>query len=142
MIRKNKALLWVAISTALFTLLFNNQWIGLNVLLFESIVFGILYFTKQINLKNRNTIYITSAYFLTAIAVVFVNSTLAIFINMLISFLAIGILVFPEAKSLTTTMQLSFYNIFTSQSRALYHISNFNKNNTKAAVNSDEYAFF
>lgn len=133
MIKKNKALLWVAISTIFFTLLFNNQWIGLNVLIFESLIFGILYFSKQINLKNKSIIFITLAYFLTALAVVFVNSTLAIFINMLICFIAIGILIFPEARSLTTTIQLSFYNIFTSQSNALYNISNINKDKKESS---------
>lgn len=105
----------VLFSTAFFTLLFNNQSLGLNILIFELFAFITLLATKQINLKNRNILWISVALLLTAFAVVFVNSILAILVNFLICFLFGGIVLYPNAKSLINSGVLSFLNFFNSQ---------------------------
>ncbi|OYU80681.1 MAG: hypothetical protein CFE23_08135 [Flavobacterium sp. BFFFF1] len=109
----NGALLFAVV----FTLLFHNQYLGLNLLVIESAALLWLAFTKQIDFRNRNHLIFGSGFFITALAVVFVFSDYAVVMNALSLFVFTGILIYPNAKSLITSAKLSFFNIFYAQIR-------------------------
>ncbi|AWI26255.1 DUF4153 domain-containing protein [Flavobacterium pallidum] len=101
----------------LFTLLFHNQYLGLNILIIETAALLWLAFTKQIDFRNRNHLIFGSGFFITALAVVFVFSDYAVVMNFLALFVFVGILIYPQARSLVSSAKLSFFNIFYAQIR-------------------------
>lgn len=109
----NGALLFAVI----FTLLFHDQYLGLNLLIIETAALLWLAFTKQLDFRNRNHLIFGSGFFITALAVVFVFSDYAVVMNFLALFIFVGVLIYPQARSLVTSVKLSFFNIFYSQIR-------------------------
>jgi uncharacterized protein DUF4153 len=109
----NGALLFAVI----FTLLFHNQDLGLNLLIIETAALLWLAFTKQIDFRNRNHLIFGSGFFITALAVVLVFSDYAVSMNLLALFIFVGILIYPQARSLVSSAKLSFFNILYAQIR-------------------------
>jgi len=143
---KRTTLFVVLILTTLFTLLFHNQYLGLNLLIFELVVILYLIFSKSIkgispNLPNslffgeklrlRNLKMqvwrdagklstpklkmISAALVITGVATVLTSSNFSYTIHFLICFLLLGILIFPIVKSPITSIELSIYNLISSQ---------------------------
>lgn len=95
----------------LITILFHRQALGLNLLIFELLTFGWLWLSKQFSFKGKMQITLGASVLLTAFATVFVYSSYAITINLLVFFIWIGVLIYPEVKSVTNAFALALYNI-------------------------------
>jgi len=108
-------ILIISISAILFTLLFHNQTLGLNVLFFELIILIWLFFTKQFRFIGKNQISCSVGLIITMFSTVFVYSAYAFFVNFLLLFLFVGIMIYPDTQSLINTFRLSFSNFFNSQ---------------------------
>lgn len=108
---KKTILLTVIAFSAFFTLFFYRHAIGLNILLFEIGVFATLFLMETIRLCNINTIIVFSGTVLTSIFVVITNSTLVIVINIISFYLLVGVIIFPEARSLLNSFLLASHNI-------------------------------
>lgn len=122
---KNKGLLPVFISALFATLIFHKQGSGLNVLVFELVTFLYLLATKQFSFKGRNMITVSVALVVTAVAFVFVNFSIYGFIvNLLVFTLFIGMVAYPQAKSLLTTLGISIVNVIDGQREFFSKLAN------------------
>ncbi|HYF01751.1 MAG TPA: hypothetical protein VEC36_00115, partial [Patescibacteria group bacterium] len=103
----------------IFTALFYNQSLGLNLFIFETLILTALLVRNDICLKSKNTVTVFLGTFLTAAFVVLNYSWPAILVNFLSFYMLIGILIYPETRSLINAFRLSNFNIFRSQIRFL-----------------------
>lgn len=110
-------MLAVFVCAFIFTVLFYRQYWGLNLLIFEAIVFGWMLVSKQFNPRNKNTLTVAIAFVATAAATVITHSYFSYIINICVFFLLIGVVIYPEVKSYATSIRLAFFNIFNSQRR-------------------------
>jgi len=113
-----KSTLFVALPL-IFTALFYNQSLGLNLFIFETLILTALLVRNDICLKSKNTVTVFLGTFLTAAFVVLNYSWPAILVNFLSFYMLIGILIYPETRSLINAFRLSNFNIFRSQIRFL-----------------------
>jgi len=107
-------LLSILASAAMFTLLFHNQYIGLNLLLFEAAIILLLYSQKRI-IPDRNVLLTTAGTVLTAAMVVIHNSNLAVAANVISCILMIGTVLFPQARALSYSVSFALYHALFSQ---------------------------
>ncbi len=114
----------VFISSIIITLLFHRQALGLNLLIIEAIFFVWLLLNRKISFSNLNQSSIIIAYMVTAVFTVVTHSVFSILINQLVLVLLIGILIYPEAKSLLNTFKLAILSLFSSQLKFIKKISN------------------
>lgn len=110
-----KKILIVLFSTAIFPWLFYEKSIGINLLIFNLIIFIELFFAGKLNLKNKLNRSITIGTLLSAIFVVYNGSALAITVNIISLFLFAGTNIFNEGRNLFFASTISFINFFTSQ---------------------------
>ncbi len=96
------SLLAIFICALLLTLLFYKQGIGLNLLIFETLLLVWLFVTKQIQLKNKLVLIASSAFVFTALCTVFINSIYSYLVHFLALFIFIGALNYPKVKSIVT----------------------------------------
>ena len=108
-------LLVLLLCAIISTVLFYKHVFGLNLLIFQVLLFIWFLLTKQINLKSKNQIVVSISFLLTSIFTVVVHSKFSYFINFLAWFLLIGNLNFPNAKSLIHSMGIAFISLFKSQ---------------------------
>ncbi|MFZ4399477.1 MAG: DUF4173 domain-containing protein [Bacteroidales bacterium] len=113
--RNRTNILILVISIILFTILFHNQALGLNVLIFEAFITGWLFFTKQFKFFGKNQIICALGLIITMLYTVFIYSDFAFIINFLMLFMFVGSIMYPDAKSLVTTLRLSVSNLSRSQ---------------------------
>lgn len=103
------------ISALVITLLFHYHEIGLNLLLVEIPIFVWLLWSKQIKLHNYLQITLFVATLLTGFATVLVYSILSYVVHFMLLFVYVGLLIYPETKSLLTSILLSITNIWKAQ---------------------------
>lgn len=108
-------LLIVVIGSILFTFLFYKNYIGLNLLLFNIFVIGILFFLKKLTLKSKLEFVVLSGTILSGLLVVIYNSTLAITVNLISLFLLVGVLLLPGIRNLIYASGLSIMNTIIAQ---------------------------
>ena len=83
----------VLLSTALICVLFHKQYLGLNLLLFESCLVGGLFWSGALNLKQPiQIVYFAGAVF-TAFFTVFTHSLFSYIMHFIAFFILIGILI-------------------------------------------------
>lgn len=111
---KKAGLISVLLFSILFTFLFYRHSVGLNLLIFEAAVIGMLLITKKIKLKKLNSICVFAGTLLSAIFVLANNSVLSINVNLLSFYVLTGILIYPEVRSLLSSFQFATHNIFSS----------------------------
>ena len=128
-IRKNAFIFLISI--LIFTWFFYQEYIGFNLFLFELLVLVFLKYLKIINFETVLTKFILIALFLTASAVVIINSVLSIFTNILVFFIFTGVLIYPQANSMVNSAKLAFYNFFASQNGFFKTLGNFKIGNIK-----------
>lgn len=116
----------VLIGAILFTFLFHKETLGLNLLLFETTLLIYLFASKQLTLKNKNEIIAGGGLFITALFTVITYSAFSITTNFIALFVFVGVLIYPEAKSMLTSLKLAFQNIFKAQFVFFKKISNAN----------------
>ncbi|MEI6695793.1 MAG: DUF4173 domain-containing protein [Bacteroidota bacterium] len=130
--RRSKILI-VSISTLLFTLLFHNQALGLNILIFELSLMVWLFFSKQYKFSGKNQISCIIGLLITMFSTVFVYSVFAFFVNFLMLFLWVGMMIYPEVHSLVNAFRLSFSNLLHSQVNFIHELTNTQIKNHKIA---------
>src|SRR5690554_7474270 len=99
----------VLLTAIVFTLLFYHQSIGINLLIFEVFILGILHFFRRFTF-NRESLIVLSCTVITGLLVVVHNSQFVIFTNFLSLFLLTGVLLYPQAKSLFFSFGFAFRN--------------------------------
>jgi hypothetical protein len=113
----------VFVCALIFTLIFNRRDLGLNLFLMEMLVLAWLILSGKINFRLKNHLIFGSGLLLTSLAVILVYSPYVIAINFLALFILIGVLIYPQAKSLATSFGLSFYNLVYAQSHFFSQLS-------------------
>jgi len=104
----------VVLTTALFTMLFHGQTLGLNLLLFEIPILLWLYYKKSIKLTNFAEYFSTLALLITLISIVFNFSIFAFFIHFICVIFFIGVHSYPLMKNPFYSAIQSIENIVTS----------------------------
>ena len=115
----------------LLTVLFHKKALGINLFIAETILLFYLIISKQYKFQSFNTKITFLGVLITSIATVVIHSILSYFINFLSLFILIGVLLYPEVKSLLNSIQLSFYNLFNSQIHFFNTLLNSNINGIK-----------
>jgi len=110
-----KKTLIVLTNTALFPWLFYEHGLGLNLFLFNLLIFSGLFLLGKLNLKNSLNRSIAIGTLLSAFFVVFNGSAIAMFANIFSLFLLAGISVFPEGRNLFYVSIISLVNFLTAQ---------------------------
>jgi len=133
---KKQNITLVLLSAVIFTALFHKQTLGLNLLIFELLIFTWFLLTKQFHFNSKNSITIGFAVLISAFATIIVHSKFSYFINIVAMLAFIGILIYPQAKSLLFIYALSFANLINSQIKFLSDLSNseINGNSVWSAV--------
>jgi hypothetical protein len=121
--KKKLEILIVVISAFILSVFFHRQSLGINLLITELILFLVLTFTRQIKFQGKNQITCYTGFLITSLFTVLTNSIFSIIINFLALFILIGIIIYPDAKSLINSFALSFLNLFNSQIRFLKELS-------------------
>jgi len=127
-----KKLLAVIIGTALFPWLFYENYIGINLLIFNLLIFAGLYFTGKLNLKSNLNRSILLGTMLTAFFVVYNGSDLAVTVNIMSLFLLGSTSVNPKGRNLTFTWLHSIVNFFASQLELIILVKNFSSGTQKS----------
>ena len=112
---KLRKVIIIIVNTALFPWLFYEHHLGLNLLVFNILVFAGLFATGKLNLKNNLSRSIAIGTLLSAAFVVFNGSNMAEAINIISLFLLAGISLFPEGRNLFYVSILSVVNFVTAQ---------------------------
>lgn len=120
--RKNSVLI-VFFCAAIFTALFYKNGIGLNLFLFESILILWLLLSNQFNIRNLNEIFYGCGLIITSFFTVLTFSAFAFVVNFIALFVFIGVVIYPQSKSILSTIGLSFGNLFSSQVRFINELS-------------------
>jgi Domain of unknown function (DUF4173) len=116
--RTNRTLHTCLALALLFTILFNGVGLGLNLLLFEVVVFGALAAMHRLPLK-RDVLITVGGSLLTAVLVVLYGSSLAIFMNIVSVVLAMGVVLAPELGALHQALVLGLSHLVAAP-RALW----------------------
>lgn len=124
MVSSKKNILAVVLFSIIVTGLFHKQALGLNLLISEVIFMLWLFFSKQFAFKGSYSIALSLGVMLTSIATVLTHSTFSYILHFIVLFIFIGLLIYPNTKSLVNTIRLSFTNIFNSQILFLRALSN------------------
>jgi hypothetical protein len=113
---KNNLILLSAVVGAalLFVVVFYKQSIGLNLLLFESIIIGSLFYFKRIT-ADRELIITLAAVIATAVVVVIHNTALSVVVNILSLVLLTGKMLYPKGGSLLYALGFAGPHLFRSQ---------------------------
>lgn len=106
-----KNLFFALLYALVFTILFYKNSLGINLLIFESLVIFKLLLNKEISFKGKNNITIMISLLITGLFSVIINSDYVLFVNILVFFVWIGMLIYPSAKSLINALGLSLINI-------------------------------
>lgn len=101
--------------TAMFTILFYQVGIGVNLLLYNLLLLLGLAYVDKLALKGEVNLTLIAGTLLSAIFVVINGSIFAIAINIISLFLLAGITLFPISRSIIYTSLISIVNFFYSQ---------------------------
>ena len=103
---------YVLLSTLVFTFLFYDHFLGLNVLIYEIIVLVWLVGTKQLVVKNRNHLVVSICVLVSLGMTVLHHSTLSYIINFLSFFILIGLINAAEIRSIVNGFAHSVATFF------------------------------
>ncbi len=118
------SLLALAIAVLCFTVLFFKQAAGINFILFEILMVGYMAFTKQLDWKSFHTKLTAAALMLTAIAVVWANSTFSMVVNVLTAVVFVGVVSFPNVRSICTAFGIGLAHTQGAQKGFIDSITN------------------
>ncbi len=110
-----KKVIIVLVIALLFPWLFYEHNLGLNLLVFNLLVFAGLFTIGKLNLKSGLNRYISMGTLLSAFFIVYNGSELAVVVNILSLFLLAGTSLFPIGRNLLYSSLLSVINFFTAQ---------------------------
>lgn len=112
----------------MLTVLFHKKAFGINLCIAELILLIYLIQSKQYRLQSFNTKVVFLGVLITSIATIVIHSVFSYVVNFLSLFIIIGVLIYPEIKSLLSSIRLSFYNLFSSQIHFFSTVSSSNSN--------------
>lgn len=95
----------------IFTILFYHESVGINLLIFEFSIFAYLIFIERIRLSSRYILLSFFATFISAIAFVINFTAFALLFNLTSFFVFSGVLIYPQTRSLLSSVNLAFKNI-------------------------------
>ncbi len=98
----------------IFAFLFHRQSLGLNLVLFEGILFGWFAFSKQLKLQTFFEKLVFACLLVTLGFTILHHSIWSYFIHFSVLFLYIGVMIAPRMRSLVNVIGMSFSNIFLS----------------------------
>jgi Domain of unknown function (DUF4173) len=113
----------IFISSVIFTLLFYNNALGLNLLFYEVAVFVVLFLTKQFRPGNINGYTISVLYFISAFGTVVSHSLFAYVINFILFGVFIGYTSYPYARSFITSLNIAIVNTLNAQTAFVRHLA-------------------
>lgn len=135
-------LLLVFISAIIITFLFHRQALGLNLFVFEIILFSWFYFSKQYRFRGKNMLTLGIGLLITALFTVLTHSLFSYIINFLTLFIYIGVLIYPEVSSIINSVGLAFSNLFHSQARFIKELTSINVKGQKFGGFIRKYRIF
>lgn len=98
----------------IFAFLFHRQSLGLNVVIFEGLLFGWFAFTQQLKLKTFFERLVFACTLLTIGFTVLHHSIWSYLIHFSVLFMYVGVLIAPKLRSLVNVMGMALSNIFLS----------------------------
>ncbi len=129
-----KKIITLVALTAMFTLLFYDVGIGVNLLLYNLLILIGLAFVGKLKLIEPVSLVVISGTLLSAIFVVIIGSNFAITINIISLFLLAGISLYPKSKNIIYTSFLSVVNMFYSQYAFIELIGEISKKSKSASI--------
>lgn len=108
-------ILTVLIFSILLTILFHKQTLGLNLVIAEIIFISWLVYSKQFQFKGFYHTRLGIGLIITLLATLFTYSLFSYILHFIVLFIFIGLLIYPETKSLLNSFGQAFTNIFKSQ---------------------------
>ncbi len=100
----------------IFAFLFHRQSLGLNLVIFEGILFGWFAFSKQLKFQTFFERLVFACVILTLGFTILHHSIWSYFIHFAALFMYIGVLIAPRLRSLVNVMGMALSNIFLSYS--------------------------
>jgi|SRR5688572_23075164 len=108
----------------LFTVLFHNNALGLNLVIFEIVVLGYFLATGLFNHKTLNMKLIMAAQVLTSIATVIIHSSLSYVVHYWVSLIFSGVILYTPVKSFLTAFWIGIESLVKSQMIFLNNLKN------------------
>lgn len=105
-------ILGVIIGTIAFNTFFWNESLGLNVVFYSALIFGILFYLYPNSFKTRNVIITVLGSLISAVLVVYNNSVTSKFAFICSFIVALGFIFEPGLRSVLTSWSYSFLNFF------------------------------
>lgn len=102
----------VLLSTLLFGLLFHNQALGINLVIYEALMLGWLFSTKQLSLKSSLEKLMVTSQVVTLTFTVVHHSNWSYLIHFLVSFILVGVMLAPQLRSLVNALGMTLSNVF------------------------------
>lgn len=126
-----KELLTIIVSALLITYLFYKKSLGLNLFLFELVFIVFLMVTKQLFIKSKNQKISFIGFLLTSLFTIITHSNFSYIIHFLALIIFIGVLNYPNVKSLLNALKITFVSFIVSQGKFLNLVfrSSFNGKN-------------
>jgi len=116
---KKASLIIPLLLAILFPLLLHRQQAGLNVLLFDTVIIGLLLFTKRIKIARSLNMLLSSGVMLSGLMVLIYGSTLAVAANVVSLILLTGSLALPDMAVLLNGFIASVVAVITGPFRYL-----------------------
>ncbi len=113
--KKTHGIASVIISALVFTFLFYREYIGLNLMIFELLVLAWIKIDGKLKISGINGITAFVSVILTSFFTILVYSDFAIIMNFIAMLFFIGVLIYPESRSLANALLLSISNLLRSQ---------------------------
>lgn len=99
----------------LFTILFHDQPLGLNLIIFEITIIGWLFYSKQISFRYNNSGLLIISQAVTCLFTILTHSTFIYIVHFIVSLVFAGVIIYPGFKSVITPVRLSISNLLSSQ---------------------------
>ncbi|RYM34662.1 DUF4173 domain-containing protein [Brumimicrobium glaciale] len=115
MTSNKRDILAVILFSILFTFLFHQKALGLNLLIAEVVLISWLVFSKQFQFKGLYPISVGIGFVITSLATIFTHSLFSYILHFIVFFIFIGLIIYPQTKSLLNSVGQAFSNIFESQ---------------------------
>ena len=112
---KKIELIGVLGSALLFTFLFYEKALGINLLIFELVLMGWYVANRKVQLKNRNQITLFAGWMLTLLATVVSYSIMAYIWHLICLGLLVALLAYPRVRSLLSTFWIGLSGLLISQ---------------------------
>lgn len=98
----------------IFAFLFHRKTLGLNLVLFETLILSWLFYSQQLTLKTFNERLLTGALVLTLTFTIRHHSTWSYLIHFAVFLLFVGGMIAPRMRSLVNVLGMALSNIFLS----------------------------